>query len=727
MTYLPPPDLPAIAAPQLQEEKIVAVARGEESGPPNSLGNAPLAIAQNPNSPIPAQGHVIPELAGPRSPQLPEGVIPSEISDISALSPLPTITPDSEELSVLEVIGDRQSYDHGEGIVTAQGQVLASFEGGVSVSDHLWVNLPEKLLVAEDEVVLTRGNQTFQGDRFEYYFSQDRGTLTPASGKIDQGRIGTDLNIQRRQDLVNYNVLDRPLSQTLQDGQPSTEVVARRGLEFVLSGGLQAVRNLQTPELFRGSVENWRFEAASADFDRRGWEAQEVRLTNDPFSPPEFEIRGRTMAVEQLAPQVSLLRLRGGHLVFDRWLKVPLFINRLLFDNRGQQGNDLLSYFGYDKGKRGGIYMKRPFTIVDSPRISWTVTPQYFLQKSLFPDALPGFLASDYTPGPGESTLTGDKFGVVSTLRGRLSDRTTLRGELETTSFNWKDQENLLQTNVQVARLIGPRSRPHTLTAEYNYRDLLFNGSLGVQRVQSNAGLVLTSPTYPLAQTGINVRYQLGAQWINANSDRLALLPPNRENNRVQLGRYQGALLLNKTVSILRGQALPATATAGLRYTANPVVPYLNLNLGATGVAGFYSSGDTQQYLSTGVGISGQVGHFSRRFFDYTGFNLSYGRGFKSSESPFLFDRYGDSRTLSWGINQQIFGPIRVGVQHQVNLDTNKTISTDYSFEYSRRSYNILFRYNPVLKRNFLSFRINDFRSQGSGDDFSLLERVRNR
>ncbi|NER29529.1 MAG: DUF3769 domain-containing protein, partial [Symploca sp. SIO1C4] len=41
-------------------------------------------------------------------------------------------------------------------------------------------------------------------------------------------------------------------------------------------------------------------------------------------------------------------------------------------------------------------------------------------------------------------------------------------------------------------------------------------------------------------------------------------------------------------------------------------------------------------------------------------------------------------------------------------------ISTDYFIEYSRRTYNILLRYNPVQDRGSIGFRINDFNWRGN-------------
>jgi hypothetical protein len=213
--------------------------------------------------------------------------------------------------------------------------------------------------------------------------------------------------------------------------------------------------------------------------------------------------------------------------------------------------------------------------------------------------------------------------------------------------------------------------------------------------------------------------YQGSAQAIEADSDRLELLEPIRENNRIDLNRYQASASLSRGVLLWKGDSLPATPTQGLRYTNAPVVPYVSLFGGLTGVATAYSNDDTQNTLTGTIGIQGQFGHFSRPWLDYTGFNLGFSRVWQDGESPFLFDRIADAKVLSAGIVQQIYGPFRLGVQTSINLDTGERIGTDYSIEYSRRTYGVTLSYNPERAIGNLTLRISDFNWVSGGETFS--------
>ncbi|XTZ11139.1 MAG: DUF3769 domain-containing protein, partial [cyanobacterium endosymbiont of Rhopalodia yunnanensis] len=184
------------------------------------------------------------------------------------------------------------------------------------------------------------------------------------------------------------------------------------------------------------------------------------------------------------------------------------------------------------------------------------------------------------------------------------------------------------------------------------------------------------------------------------------------------LFRTQGAASVSRPFMLWVGKALPPTSREGLRYTSTPVLPFVQLSTSVTGVASLYGNGDSQPSISGSIGVSGQLGNFSRPFFDYTGFNLSFSQALRGDPSPFLFDRFADLKTISWALTQQLYGPVRFGVQSALNIDTDDEINTDLFLEYSRRTYNILLRYNSRLQVGSISLRISDFNWSGDPGPF---------
>jgi lipopolysaccharide export system protein LptA len=638
--------------------------------------------------------------------------IPAEESEDNPQSPQQIETPATiETVKVVEVIADRQEYNEQEQVITAKGNVVMRFAQAVLTGDSLQVNLVNRIAVAQGNVVLKRGEQVLRGEKFEYYLVQDRGTVTNASGEVYQPTLQRDFSTQLREDAT---IPDRALSDRLTASQPVTDVTSDRGVGVVFG----STRDLDILDTGRNSANNnsggtinrLRFQAEKVNFETNTWQASNFRLTNDPFSPPELEIRAETANFQQTAPLVNELTTTKSRLVIDQSFSVPLLANRLVFDRRPRQPQ--IIKFGFDGEERGGLFIERSFELVDTEKINWEITPQYFFQRAVFPDAF------GFNDGEEGGVFNSSVFGVKSKFDSLFSPRTSLQASTTLTSLDFNDIEDNLRAKVAFNQKLGELSRPYDLSLEYNFRERLFNGSLGFQTVYSSIGAVVTSPVINLEKIGVNLNFQGSVQNISADTDRPEFVDSGEEEERINLTRYQGAVSLNKGFLIWQGKGLPPTQDGGLRYTPMPVVPYLQLNTGVTGVSSFYSNGDTQQSLRLSVGLQGQLGNFSRSYLDYTGFNFTYFQGIRGDESPFLFDRFVDQQALSLGITQQLYGPIRLGVQTSFNLNDGDEISTDYVLEYSRRTHNVTLRYNPILEIGSISFRINDFNWRGDPEPF---------
>ncbi|MFY7800071.1 MAG: DUF3769 domain-containing protein [Dolichospermum sp.] len=660
-----------------------------------SAGKVDLLVGEKTPS-LPVQNLIEFKLRNPQDQSKPGNL---QVPPLPQISEAEKISP--QKTRIVEVIADRQEYDQERRIVTAEGNVVVRFDGAVIDADTLRINLDNLIAVGEGNVALTRGNQIFQGQRFTYNFIQDSGDLENGKGELYIPTTATDFAFSPSlpTDITPGGVPSRPLSYRLRANQPLTGVNSPGGIEFGASGQSDA-RNVSVPKS-GGVLKRLRFEAQYIEFYPRGFQAQDVRITNDPFSPPELEIRATKVTVTREAPLIDRVTTQGQKLVFDQKVVVPIPVNSRKIDRRPRQVNPTIVSVGFDNGKRGGLFIERAFEPINNDQTRWTITPQFYVQRAI-------------ENGGNVANL----FGVNTKLNAVLSPKTVVEGTGELTSFDFDRVEDTLRGSLRLRQSLG-NVKPYTLSLESSYRDRLYNGSLGYQTVQSSIGGIITSPILPLGKSGINLSYQGGAQYINSNTDRQNLLSPLRKNDRISLGRFQGSVSLSSGIKLWEGKPLPATAKEGLKYTSNPVVPYLQAIAGITGTTSYYSSGDNQSTVTGTIGLIGQIGHFSRPFLDYTGFNVSYSQGTNSGLSPFLFDRSVDNKVLSAGISQQVYGPIRLGLQTSVNLDTSKEISTDYTLEYSRRTYGITLRYNPVLQLGGFSIRISDFNWTGGTDPFA--------
>ncbi len=677
---------------------LITAQAPEAPASPQSLAEIPTEIpAEILIPPIPPSGDNSP--AVPPVDPLPTDQVPVPIlrQTVSETATSPTVNP-------VEVTADRLDYDERNQVFTAEGNVIMRFRNGLVDADRVQVNLVNRIAVAEGNVAFTRGQQVLRGQRAELNFVQGVGSIQQARGDIYIPTAGTDISIPAATDGVAETVLGRPVSDRITSQQPIQNPAGAGGVSISAGAGRDVTR-VPGGLPKGGELKRLRFEAERIDFTPEGWVATNIQITNDPFSPPELVLKAEKATLTRLSPFQDEVKLTRPRLVFDQKFSLPFLFSRTVLDRRQREAAPLR--FAYDSQDRGGLYLEGIFNVLQTDKVSFTLYPQIFIQR-MFDSRQSGF-------GLGDPS----NYGLRTQLDAELSPSTFLKGSVALTSFDPAEFEDTLRASVRVRQILATPIGPHTLAFEYSYRDRLFNGSLGFQTVQSSIGLVLVSPNILLGQSGVVLNYQVGYQSINSDTDRLGLLSANRTNNRVNLGRFQASVGLSKTFTLWAGKPLPATRDQGLRFSANPIVPYLNFSTALRGVYSNYTSGDVQQNVFGVVGLAGQFGHFSRDFLDYTAFSVSYSQAIGSGESPFLFDRVVDTRVVSISFIQQLYGPFRAGFTTAISLDTTDPISTDYFLEYSRRTYGVILRYNPVLEIGSITLRISDFNWTGTADPFA--------
>ncbi len=612
-------------------------------------------------------------------------------------------TPPSTNLytntGAVELNADQQEFNNNTQIITATGKVVLRFNKAVLNADRLQVDLKTKIASAEGNVSLIRGQQILYGNRFEYNFENDKGNIAEARGDIYQPTLVRDLNIidrDRAQAPAGDKTYPAPiLSERLRNDQPVTSIqnVSKTGITVGSDRDIEYQPTLKP----KGSVSRLRFQADRVDFIGEQITAEKIRVTNDPFSPPELQVKADRAQFRTVNSEEDEVVFSNPKLNVENNIEVPIPRDRLVFNKLGKDSNPLNFGFGFDSDDRGGVYFEQNYYPIFSSNFRMTVTPQYFIQRAI----------TKLNP------IDSSVFGVKTTIESTIGPDTTLQASGAITSINPSQFSNNFRGKIGVNQNLNLFGYQHLLTGEANYRDRIFNNSLGLQDVQFTVGGVLTSPTIPIGTTGVNFNYLVGAQVINANTDRQNLLLPTRSNDLVTLNRYQAAANLTKSFRLWEGKSLSPNDRATYNYSPVPVVPYLQLNTGIRSAINSYSNGDNQSLVGYSIGIQGQVGNFSRPTFDYTGFNLNYFQQFPGTNSPFLFDRIIDNRILSAGIDQQIVGPLKLGIQTSINLDTGKQISTDYYLQYSRRTFDVILRYNPALGLGSVGFRLNDFNWDG--------------
>ncbi|WP_434684744.1 DUF3769 domain-containing protein [Pseudanabaena minima] len=549
----------------------------------------------------------------------------------------------------LNVVSDRQEYDINTQVFVAEGNVVINYKKSELKADRVQLNTKTQEVVAEGNVFFTRGDQKIRGSKLTYNYGNVKGELLNASGAVDLGTL-------------NSSEVSRSPAQTA----PNSITVSVAG----------------TGDTSEGQVRRLGFIADRLILDGDTWTAENLRVTNDPFTPPELELITSKATLTPISPTQNRLDLESPRIVFDQGFSLPLPVNSITLDRFQRFAPALV---GFDRRDRDGVFYQQSFDVITQPNLSFQLSPQLLLQRAF--SSQNGFSGFDI-------------IGVVATLNGAFDDGSSLSARASFSGLDFSRIDSLLRFN---ATYQMPVFGNHTLLSQYAFRDRVFNGSLGFQDVNNILGTTLLSPNYVLGDSNISLSYQISAQLVGAVRDDVQ---PTTVGSLVRL---QSAALLSRTFPLWRGESLPAEKETGLRFSPKPVVPRLDAYLSAQGVNSFYSNGTNQAVVYGTVGLAAEVGHFAKDFLDYTGLSLSYTQAFSSGKSPFLFDRVADNRSLTAGIVQQIYGPIRLGIQQSWSLDSGNLFDSVYSLEYARRTYSVLVRYNPNQGLGEFLIRISDF------------------
>lgn len=560
--------------------------------------------------------------------------------------PRPVLPPPQGE--ILNVVSDRQEYDINTQVFVAEGNVVIKYKKSELTADRVQLNTKNQEVIADGNVFFTRGNQKIRGTKLTYNYGNVKGELLKATGAVD---LGT---------LVSSEVSRTPAE------------IATNSITISATG---------SGDTAEGQVRRFGFIADRLILDGDNWTAENLRVTNDPFSPPELELVTSKATLTPISPTQNRLELESPTIVFDQGFSLPFPVNSIILDRFQRFAPALV---GFDKRDRDGVFYQQSFDVVAQPNLSFQVSPQILLQRALSSPNIFGF----------------DIFGVVATLNGAFDNGQSLSARASFSGLDFSKLDSALRAN---ASYRVPVFGNYTLLSQYAFRDQVFNGSLGFQDVNNILGTTLISPNYVLGDSKISLSYQVSAQLVGALR---ADLQPNAVSSLIRL---QGAAVLSRSFPLLRGEPAPAEKETGLRFSPKPIVPKLDAFVTLQGVNSFYSNGANQAALYGTLGLSGEVGNFAKDFLDYTGFSVSYTQAFTSGSSPFFFDRIADNRTLTAGLVQQIYGPIRFGIQQSWSLDTGNLFDAVYSLEYARRTYSVIVRYNPNQGLGEFLLRISDF------------------
>ena len=461
------------------------------------------------------------------------------------------------------------------------------------------------------------------------------------------------------------------------------------------------LKRLGRNQLIDGTISRWRIQAARVRISAKGWSADRMGFTNDPFTPAQTRIDAEgVIARDQPNGDILITARRNRLLVEDR---LPISVSRRQLIQKEEEVENRW-VFGIDNRDRDGFFVGRNLKPIKIGNDSTLVLqPQILLQR-----AIDG--ASD------SNTNAADLLGLDAEFNGRYGEY-KLRANADISTFN---PSNFLDGSRYWGRFgrdikIGGLGSVNTnLFGAYRYRT--WNGSLGESNIEAAYGLS-GEKRGEWGDGSTQHRYLIRGAIGDYYADRY------NKNRMLRTGRGSLFGSLTSTFPLLSGEPAELTPQAAYRYSPVPIVPGVSLNTNINSTLAVYGVGDHQKTLSFSGGPTFTLGTFSKPFLDFTQFTVIGGGTLRSGASPFEFDRAVDFGSLGFGLTQQIVGPLVISTGIKLNVDPGSkyygdVINSNIEFRWQRRSYDVGIYFNPYEGIGGVRFRLNDFDFSGTGVPF---------
>ena len=587
------------------------------------------------------------------------------------------VTNSLDNKNELEIQSEIQSEENN--ILKAKGNVLVFYRGNILKADTLIYDKTQKTVSAKGNISLSIGEQLFKMNSFQYDFNSKKGYLLDVKGLIKTDNLIDDL-------FSNFETSD------LNNIEISKEIFKEKVLN--------------TPR----AVKNWVFITDKIEIDGEKWKSDKAIFTNDLLELKQVKLEINSLEAisrkEQLRFKSSL-----NYLILDEKISVPFwFGERTLtksgesfsFENRWNIGYDNLDKDGYFIGRKlNSINLFDDFVL--------DLEPQFLIQRSL-----QGHTKSFVSKG---DSITADKvkrdaywedyFGLNSQIKGKISNW-NLEIDKQINSFDPEKSSNSLRVKSNLSKEISFLNSKWDKSFYGVFRDRVWNGSLGEAEVYTGYGSKLEKQnTWEV--NGITKSETLSLGLGNFKGETL--------NSKNLVTSIKGSLFYSSDQKIpLNGnKASNKFIDSSFRYISEPIKKGLSLNTNLELFYSFYENGNNQEYLGFGAGPEFIFGDFKKKSFDYTRISLLPFYKIKNGDSIFKFDQIADEFILAIAFDQQLFGPLIIKSNANLNLDTDSKdygefINSKISVNWKKRSYEFGIFYQPHNEAGGISFTLFGFK-----------------
>ena len=612
-------------------------------------------------------------------------------ADNSKKSPIEKlkVKPKENIFSILKVFADKQ-YDFDQNTYLAEGNVKALLNGWILRSDSLSYEKSTGILSADGDIRFSKGGQYFFGKEFQFNLLKKEGIIRDVYGILDIKNILDDLKID------SYS-LKIPPENTYNKG----ENIYDDGIEFSL-GNIRLPKNKITrSEKSIGSINHWRFKSDLININENGWQSNKIKFTNDPLDPHQIAFEGINVIAEEDSEGELLITTSKTNLILENRTKI--FIGKRIF--RGKKKKRKFGFILDSKDRDGLVLIRRGDTTKINKNIDLELQPQFLISRSILGKT------NSYDSGKnnkGKIIQFSDLFGLNLKLNAiykdwifdSLNDFSTLNSQR---IFSGLRHSSSLRRNLRM-----PILEDSSFNIFTTYRSRAWNGTIGETEIKSAYGGFLEKTySFEADEFKNNLNIRLG----NAKYEAEEL----KDNKVISLWRASFFTSLDSEYKLWRSNRQKLEQKREMIFSPVLINPELVLRTNINSGYFKYEDGSDQGFIKISIGPEIRLGRLERNFLDYTKLFIMPGIKVKAGNSPFKFDNAIDLKTLNIGFMQQIYGPIILDINSNLNIDNSSDNFGEYydtklGLLYQKRSYEYGIYYHPNNDAGGIFFRLNGFK-----------------
>ena len=577
----------------------------------------------------------------------------------------------------LDIQSEIQSEENN--ILTAKGNVLATFKGNSLKTDRLIYDKLNQTLKAEGNIKLILKEQVFVAEKIEYDFKSQKGNFLKVKGLIKTESLIENLNFQRYDSAELSSILQK----------------------------IRKVKVLNTPN----GVNNWIFYTDELKVTNNQWLAKKAIFTNDLLESDQVKIIINNF---KIIPNKDELKLKSSvnYLVLEDKLPIPFWFGNRTFKESEEGylfGLKPRWYLGLDKEGKDGYFIGRQFDSIElSDDFKLNVQPQFLFQRSFqgYTKSFVGKQESVTSNKVKRDISFADYFALETELTGKIN-KWDLKIEKKLNSFDSEKFLDAVRLKTDLVKEVDFLGSKWDKSLYGVYRDRIWNGSIGESEIYLGYGLKLEK-TNSWEIEGISKTEKINIGLGNFKGEDL--------NSKNLVDSYRGSLFysLDQKFPLIVRDTKNKYVDNSFEYIFEPVRQGIYLNTKLAALYSFYENGNHQEYVGFGAGPEFIFGNFRKKYFDYTRVNLLSTYRMKGGDSIFKFDQISDRFTLDIAFDQQVYGPIILKTNATINLDGNSKnygdfINSKIALNWKKRSYEFGIFYQPHNKAGGVSFTLFGF------------------